>query len=196
MAVGTNTVAGVITEKTQKASEPTLLQEKLETIANKIGNVGIAVAVLTLVGQIIRLSLELTDILPCGCGNLITCQKTQHCIPLTMSFDSTYTGKDGVGYDNDFRFYTEILNTIIISITVIVVAIPEGLPLAVTISLSFASAKMQKLNNLVRKLASAETMGGATHICSDKTGTLTLNEMTVMACMTLQKAHMAGHNVT
>jgi len=71
-----------------------------------------------------------------------------------------------------------------------VVAFPEGLPLAVTISLSFSSAKMRKLNNLVRKLASSETMGGATHICSDKTGTLTLNQMTTMACMTLQKAHM------
>lgn len=81
------------------------------------------------------------------------------------------------------RFYTELLNTIIIAITVIVVAIPEGLPLAVTISLSFSSAKMQKENNLVRKLASAETMGAVTHICSDKTGTLTQNVMTTMACM-------------
>jgi P-type E1-E2 ATPase len=80
------------------------------------------------------------------------------------------------------RFFTEILNTIIIAITVIVVAIPEGLPLAVTISLSFSSAKMQKENNLVRKLASAETMGAVTHICSDKTGTLTQNVMTTMAC--------------
>lgn len=71
------------------------------------------------------------------------------------------------------RFYTELLNTVIIAITVIVVAIPEGLPLAVTISLSFSSAKMQKENNLVRTLASAETMGAVTHICSDKTGTLT-----------------------
>jgi Ca2+-transporting ATPase len=79
--------------------------------------------------------------------------------------------------------WNELLATIIIAITVIVVAIPEGLPLAVTISLSFASAKMQKMNNLVRTLSSAETMGGATHICSDKTGTLTENKMTVMALM-------------
>jgi magnesium-transporting ATPase (P-type) len=73
MAVGPNTVAGVITEKTQKPSEPTLLQEKLETIANKIGNVGILVAVLTLIGQIIRLSLELAKVLPCGCQNILSC---------------------------------------------------------------------------------------------------------------------------
>jgi P-type E1-E2 ATPase len=88
------------------------------------------------------------------------------------------------------RVYTELLNTIIIAITVIVVAIPEGLPLAVTISLSFSSAKMQKENNLVRELASAETMGAVTHICSDKTGTLTQNIMTTMAVMVNQKTHI------
>jgi Ca2+-transporting ATPase len=76
------------------------------------------------------------------------------------------------------------------------VAIPEGLPLAVTISLSFSSAAMRKLNNLVRKLASSETMGGATHICSDKTGTLTLNKMTVMAYMTLNEVHTMGDVVS
>lgn len=129
--------------------------------------------------------------LPCGCGNFFTCQADSSCVPLTTSLKNPYTLKDGTEHSNDYRFYTEILNTIIISITVIVVAIPEGLPLAVTISLSFSSAQMRKLNNLVRKLASSETMGGATHICSDKTGTLTLNKMTVMACMTLQKAHLA-----
>lgn len=89
-----------------------------------------------------------------------------------------------------------MLGTIIIAITIVVVAIPEGLPLAVTISLSFSSAKMRKMNNLVRKLASAETMGGATHICSDKTGTLTLNQMTTMACFTLEKAHFSSSSVS
>jgi P-type E1-E2 ATPase len=87
------------------------------------------------------------------------------------------------------RLYTELLQTVIIAITVVVVAIPEGLPLAVTISLSFSSAKMQKENNLVRKLASAETMGAVTHICSDKTGTLTQNKMTTMACMTQGRSY-------
>lgn len=83
----------------------------------------------------------------------------------------------------------------IISISVIVCAIPEGLPLAVTISLSFASSKMKELNNLVRNLSSSETMGSATHICSDKTGTLTKNEMTVMACMIACDAHDGSSKV-
>jgi len=78
---------------------------------------------------------------------------------------------------------------VIIAISVIVCAIPEGLPLAVTISLSYSSSKMKELNNLVRNLNSSETMGSATHICSDKTGTLTKNEMTVMACMVACEAH-------
>jgi len=71
------------------------------------------------------------------------------------------------------RLWIDVLNTVIIAISVVVCAIPEGLPLAVTISLSFSSSKMRKLQNIVRKLASSETMGGATVICTDKTGTLT-----------------------
>ncbi len=65
------------------------------------------------------------------------------------------------------------------SVTIIVVAIPEGLPLAVTISLAYSVQRMQTDNNLVRHMAACETMGGATNICSDKTGTLTENLMTV-----------------
>ncbi|GFH20621.1 calcium-transporting ATPase, partial [Haematococcus lacustris] len=66
------------------------------------------------------------------------------------------------------------------AITIIVVAVPEGLPLAVTISLAYSMRKMMKDNNFVRVLAACETMGGATAICSDKTGTLTENRMTVV----------------
>ncbi|XP_057186106.1 plasma membrane calcium-transporting ATPase 1b isoform X2 [Triplophysa rosa] len=68
----------------------------------------------------------------------------------------------------------------IIGVTVLVVAVPEGLPLAVTISLAYSVKKMMKDNNLVRHLDACETMGNATAICSDKTGTLTMNRMTVM----------------
>lgn len=73
-----------------------------------------------------------------------------------------------------------LVEAFIISITIIVVAIPEGLPLAVTISLAYSTRKMYKDQNLIRVLAACETMGNATDICSDKTGTLTENRMTVV----------------
>jgi Ca2+-transporting ATPase len=73
------------------------------------------------------------------------------------------------------------LDILIVAITVVVVAVPEGLPLAVTLALAFATTRMLKDNNLVRLLRSCETMGNATTICSDKTGTLTQNKMTVVA---------------
>ncbi|PAV73722.1 hypothetical protein WR25_04645 [Diploscapter pachys] len=77
----------------------------------------------------------------------------------------------------DFR---EFINHLIIGVTVLVVAVPEGLPLAVTLSLAYSVKKMMLDNNLVRHLDACETMGNATSICSDKTGTLTTNRMTVV----------------
>jgi Ca2+-transporting ATPase len=75
----------------------------------------------------------------------------------------------------------EFLDILIVAVTIIVVAVPEGLPLAVTLALAFATTRMLKENNLVRVLRACETMGNATTICSDKTGTLTQNKMTVVA---------------
>lgn len=72
----------------------------------------------------------------------------------------------------------EIVDFFIIAVTIVVVAVPEGLPLAVTISLAYSMKQMIQDNNLVRQMAACETMGGATNICSDKTGTLTENRMT------------------
>lgn len=86
------------------------------------------------------------------------------------------------------------LNLFIIAVTVVVVAIPEGLPLAVTLALAFATTRMLKDNNLVRILKSCETMGVATTICSDKTGTLTQNRMTVVAG-TLATSHRFVHQI-
>lgn len=76
--------------------------------------------------------------------------------------------------------FQPLVKYLITGITVLVVAVPEGLPLAVTISLAYAVKKMMLDNNLVRHLDACETMGNATAICSDKTGTLTTNRMTVV----------------
>ncbi|KAH7832102.1 P-type ATPase (P-ATPase) Superfamily Protein [Monocercomonoides exilis] len=77
------------------------------------------------------------------------------------------------------RYMKVLLDYVIVAVTIVVVAVPEGLPLAVTISLAYSIKKMLKDNNLVRRLESCETMGCATVICSDKTGTLTQNCMRV-----------------
>lgn len=72
------------------------------------------------------------------------------------------------------------IDIIITAVTIVVVAIPEGLPLAVTLALAFATTRMAQNGNLVRVLKSCETMGGATAVCSDKTGTLTENKMRIV----------------
>lgn len=95
---------------------------------------------------------------------------------LLFRFVAGLSGNPRSGAEKASQF-TDIL---IVAITVIVVAVPEGLPLAVTLALAFATTRMVKLNNLVRVLKSCETMGNATTVCSDKTGTLTQNKMTVV----------------
>jgi len=149
-------------------------------MAGKIGNIGMAVAVGTFLAAVVRIIIESLAYLPCGCQNIFVCKEPVEGTCVMYDFS-----------DINNEVYPMLLDAVIIGITVVVVAIPEGLPLAVTISLSFSSKKMQKLNNLVRKIASSETMGGATHICSDKTGTLTLNSMTVMGLMAAERVIQA-----
>lgn len=76
-------------------------------------------------------------------------------------------------------FVTSLLQSIMIAVTVVVVSVPEGLPMAVTLSLAYSMQRMLKTNNLVRKMHACETMGATTVICTDKTGTLTENQMRV-----------------
>ena len=80
--------------------------------------------------------------------------------------------KEDRPFAKNFKLWVDY---IVIGVAVIVVAVPEGLPLAVMISLAYSQGKMMKDQNYVKKLAACEIMGGATNICSDKTGTLTLN---------------------
>ncbi|MDE6628193.1 MAG: HAD-IC family P-type ATPase, partial [Muribaculaceae bacterium] len=76
-------------------------------------------------------------------------------------------------------FSTSLLQTLMIAVTLVVVAVPEGLPMAVTLSLAYSMRRMLQTNNLVRRMHACETMGATTVICTDKTGTLTQNQMRV-----------------
>ncbi|HEY5570943.1 MAG TPA: calcium-translocating P-type ATPase, PMCA-type [Bacteroidales bacterium] len=91
---------------------------------------------------------------------------------LAVFFSSTDTFEWGA-------FGEHLLSTIMIAVTILVVAVPEGLPMSVTLSLAMSMKRMLKTNNLVRKMHACETMGAATVICTDKTGTLTRNQMRI-----------------
>lgn len=93
---------------------------------------------------------------------------------MTMYFHQSYTPDTETA---GLIAYT--MNTLMIAVTLIVVAVPEGLPMAVTLSLAYSMRRMLKTNNLVRKMHACETMGATTVICTDKTGTLTQNQMKV-----------------
>ena len=98
-------------------------------------------------------------------------EESEKCKSLSMNCKKLHT----------MEMIDEIVRMIMISIGLLACAIPEGLPLAVTLALAFAMTKMVKDNNLVRIMQACETMGNATTICSDKTGTLTENKMTMVA---------------
>ena len=92
---------------------------------------------------------------------------------LIYFFSSSYQGFELM------PFIAYVLQTLMIAVTLIVVSVPEGLPMAVTLSLAYSMRRMLKTNNLVRKMHACETMGATTVICTDKTGTLTQNQMRV-----------------
>uniref|UniRef100_A0A8B9KCL6 Calcium-transporting ATPase n=1 Tax=Astyanax mexicanus TaxID=7994 RepID=A0A8B9KCL6_ASTMX len=147
---------GETDEKEKKKSsvskkEKSVLQGKLTKLAVQIGKAGLVMSAITVIILVLYFAID----------NFVY-QKRQwlpECTPVYIQY---------------------FVKFFIIGVTVLVVAVPEGLPLAVTISLAYSVKKMMKDNNLVRHLDACETMGNATAICSDKTGTLTTNRMTAV----------------
>ncbi|KQJ98964.2 hypothetical protein BRADI_3g40640v3 [Brachypodium distachyon] len=154
--VGVNTEWGqLMANLSEDNGEETPLQVRLNGVATFIGMVGLSVA-----GVVF--------------GVLVIRYFTGH----TKNPDGTVQFRAGTtGGKHGLMGAIRILT---IAVTIVVVAVPEGLPLAVTLTLAYSMRKMMRDKALVRRLSSCETMGSATTICSDKTGTLTLNKMTVV----------------
>ncbi|XP_072568981.1 plasma membrane calcium-transporting ATPase 3-like isoform X2 [Paramormyrops kingsleyae] len=147
---------GEVEEKEKKKAsvpkkEKSVLQGKLTKLAVQIGKAGLVMSAITVIILVLYFVIE----------TFVVERRAwlPECTPVYVQY---------------------FVKFFIIGVTVLVVAVPEGLPLAVTISLAYSVKKMMKDNNLVRHLDACETMGNATAICSDKTGTLTTNRMTVV----------------
>ena len=189
IAVGEHSQKGIIRRTVDNAQEDdkTPLEYKLERIAELIGYFGIGAGIVTLIALMIRFGISFSEEIK----DYDEASDTEGIIT-SILFNFPYLENDETlmnPVDNDLTdprlgVAKQILDIIILCVSIIVVAIPEGLPLAVTLSLAFSIKKMMDYNNLVRKMHACETMGGANYICTDKTGTLTKNEMSVFKVLT------------
>ena len=195
LAVGDHSQKGIIKRTIDNAQENnrTPLELKLDDIAGIIGWFGMAAGIVTLVALSLRFGLMFLD--QTKSYNKQSTKKdllTQYLqnFPLEKynSDSSELLAEASQSLTNPQNEISDrILNIIMLCVSIIVVAIPEGLPLAVTLSLAFSIKKLMDQNNLVRKMHACETMGGANYICTDKTGTLTKNEMNIFKFLTVNK---------
>ncbi|KAK9269323.1 hypothetical protein L1049_001094 [Liquidambar formosana] len=156
-SVGINTEWGLLMASiSEDTGEETPLQVRLNGVATFIGIVGLLVAFVVLVVLLVRYFTGHTK-------------------------NSSGTGIFTAGKTSVSDAIDAAIKIVTVAVTIVVVAVPEGLPLAVTLTLAYSMRKMMADKALVRRLSACETMGSATTICSDKTGTLTLNQMTVVA---------------
>ncbi|XP_059293273.1 putative calcium-transporting ATPase 13, plasma membrane-type [Lycium ferocissimum] len=170
-SVGMNTTWGeMMSEISRDSNEQTPLQERLNKLTSSIGKVGLLVAFLVLVVLLVRYFTGTTED---ENGN--------------KEFNGNKTSSNNV--------INAVVGIVAAAVTIVVVAIPEGLPLAVTLTLAYSMKRMMADQAMVRKLSACETMGSATTICTDKTGTLTLNKMTVTKFF-LGKEHMKAESHT
>ncbi|KAL6338248.1 hypothetical protein AAG906_018512 [Vitis piasezkii] len=154
-SVGMNTARGQMMRSIPRdTNERTPLQARLDKLTSSIGKVGHAVAFLVLVVLLIRYFTGHTE---------------------DENGQREYNGSDKDIND----VLNSVVNIVAAAVTIIVVAIREGLPLAVTLTRAYSMKRMMADHAMVRKLSACETMGSATIICTDKTGTLTMNQMKV-----------------
>ena len=189
IAVGDYSQKGIIRRTVDNAQEnaKTPLEEKLESIAEIIGYFGMAAGIITLIALMIRFGV-----------NYVNDRKEYKKSSSEQSLFGSYLSNKPNEQMNSYIMSTvnseltnpkknitaNLLDIFMLCVSIIVVAIPEGLPLAVTLSLAFSIKKLMDQQNLVRKMHACETMGGANFICTDKTGTLTKNEMNVFKVLT------------
>ena len=189
IAVGEHSQKGIIRRTVDNAQEnsQTPLEAKLERIAELIGYFGMLAGVVTLVALMIRFAISFSNETK-DYKNSSKLESIMTGILFNMPYKNSdknfINNTDNELVDPRLDVAKKILDIIILCISIVVVAIPEGLPLAVTLSLAFSIKKMMDYNNLVRKMHACETMGGANYICTDKTGTLTKNEMSVFQVLT------------
>ncbi|KAE9602447.1 putative calcium-transporting ATPase [Lupinus albus] len=169
-AVGINTEWGLLMGNiSEDSGEETPLQVRLNGVATFIGIVGLSVAIVVLI------------------------------VLLARYFSGHTTNPDGsvqftAGKTKVSKAIDGAIKIVTVAVTIVVVAVPEGLPLAVTLTLAYSMRKMMADKALVRRLSACETMGSATTICSDKTGTLTTNQMTVVEAWIGGKKIVPPHN--
>lgn len=199
LKVGDATEMGKVFEEAQiDDSVKTPLNEQLDGLADWITNVSYIFAGLIIVGQLIHFLgwgawQAWTLVIPVALFFWFVIKKFEDwsrakCI-LTIvgffiiffamvigAFSMLNPGADSATWS---LLLAHTLKTLMVAVTLIVVAVPEGLPMAVTLSLAYSMSRMLKTNNLVRKMHACETMGATTVICTDKTGTLTQNQMQV-----------------
>ncbi|KAL7716460.1 Calcium-transporting ATPase [Entamoeba marina] len=172
-SVGLNSLWGKTKASLDKDKpRPTPLQELLDELAQQIGYLGMVCAAIVFVVLCVYWvidAINYEDVLVCDnnpCKQWTDADKATHQCEM-------------VGFN--WTRITDVIDYLIIAVTIIVVAVPEGLPLAVTISLAYSMKQMMADNNLVRHLKACEIMSNCSNICTDKTGTLTENRMTVVS---------------
>ena len=192
-AVGDQTENGKVFEAAQiDDSVKTPLNEQLDGLGSLITNMSYIFAALIIVGKLLVFfqwnPIAFSLILPVAIFFYLLIKKFDDysattCIIIVAAFFAVFIGavlgiNSYVGSETS-HLLSYTLSTLMIAVTLIVVAVPEGLPMAVTLSLAYSMRRMLQTQNLVRKMHACETMGATTVICTDKTGTLTQNQMKI-----------------